>query len=271
VGAHLAVGHSSRFLAPSRNPPRSDGGVGFLESDLIDKRRPPADAGENIVRQGSHPRMFEGAKRGQRAESTTSAETHSQRVLKVARPTGPGVWRMVTSAPSVPSLGDELHDTGFGNAVSNHPTTVVHAFPRSRPIWALQAWRLRRVTEYIDTHLASALPLSKLAVIAGLSRMHFAAQFRMAMGLSPHQFVLRQRVERAKAMLAETKEEIVDIALSVGFQSQAHFTTVFKRFVGETPWRWRCRIRNRFHQKFDRPAEALGACEMSKMHDVDLR
>jgi AraC-like DNA-binding protein len=73
--------------------------------------------------------------------------------------------------------------------------------------------------------------------------MHFAAQFRLATGMSPHQFVLNRRIERAKTMLIGTAEELVSIALSVGFQSQAHFTTVFKRFVGETPHRWRCENR----------------------------
>ena len=107
----------------------------------------------------------------------------------------------------------------------------------------MQEWRLRRVAEYVEAHLTSRLTLQKLASVAGLSRMHFAAQFKLATGMSPHQFVLNRRIERAKTMLVETAEELVGVALGVGFQSQAHFTTVFKRFVGETPHRWRCENR----------------------------
>jgi AraC family transcriptional regulator len=81
--------------------------------------------------------------------------------------------------------------------------------------------------------------LASLAQAVGLSRMHFAAQFRAAMGVPPHEFVLRRRIECTQRLLLETDSTLVDIALSVGFQTQAHFTTVFKRFVGDTPHRWR--------------------------------
>ena len=71
--------------------------------------------------------------------------------------------------------------------------------------------------------------------------MHFAAQFRIATGFRPHEYLLRKRIERACDLLVTSDASLVDIALSVGFQTQAHFTTVFKRFMGETPHRWRCR------------------------------
>ena len=63
--------------------------------------------------------------------------------------------------------------------------------------------------------------------------MHFAAQFRSATGLRPHEFLLRRRIDHAQRLLAEPGTRLVDVALSVGFQTQAHFTTVFKRFVGQ--------------------------------------
>jgi len=69
--------------------------------------------------------------------------------------------------------------------------------------------------------------------------MHFAAQFRVATGTRPHDFVLHRRIERAQEMLRDRSLALVDIALCVGFQTQAHFTTVFKRFTGVTPHRWR--------------------------------
>jgi AraC family transcriptional regulator len=108
-----------------------------------------------------------------------------------------------------------------------------------RRIRPLQKWRLTRVEEYVQNHLADKIRLSELAAVAGLSRMHFASQFRMATGLRPHDFLLRRRVQRAEELLRGNSIAIVEIALTVGFQTQAHFTTVFKRFVGDTPYQWR--------------------------------
>ncbi len=110
--------------------------------------------------------------------------------------------------------------------------------PRSRT--PLPSWRLRRVLAHIDAHLEDPITLADLAGVAGLSRMHFAAQFRAATGLRPHEFLLRRRIDHARYLLADPRRKLVDVALSVGFQTQAHFTTVFKRIVGETPHRWRC-------------------------------
>ncbi len=103
----------------------------------------------------------------------------------------------------------------------------------------LQKWRLKRVIDHVDGHLARRITLADMAAAAGLTRMHFAAQFRTAMGMRPHDFVLRRRIDRARELLGDPERTLVDVALSVGFQTQAHFTTVFKRFAGETPHRWR--------------------------------
>ena len=108
-----------------------------------------------------------------------------------------------------------------------------------RPIQALQKWRLKRVVEYVDANLSNKVSLLDLAEVAGLSRMHFASQFRTATGLRPHEFLLRRRIRRSKELLRNSPMTIGRIALTVGFQTQAHFTTVFKRFVGCTPHQWR--------------------------------
>lgn len=105
----------------------------------------------------------------------------------------------------------------------------------------LSSWRLKRVLDYIDQHLAEPVRLADLARCAGLSRMYFAAQFRMATGLRPREYLLRKRIIRAQRMMATSHAPLVEVGLSVGFQSQAYFTTVFKRFVSEPPHRWRRR------------------------------
>jgi AraC family transcriptional regulator len=93
--------------------------------------------------------------------------------------------------------------------------------------------------EYVNAHLDEALSLADLAAVAGLSRMHFAAQFRAATGYRPHEYLLYQRIESAKSMLSGTDMPLAQVALSVGFQAQPHFSTVFKRITGESPARWR--------------------------------
>jgi AraC-like DNA-binding protein len=107
------------------------------------------------------------------------------------------------------------------------------------PARPLQKWRLKRVFDYVDTNLSSKISLLDLAAIAGLSRMHFACQFRAATGVRPHEFLLQRRVFRSKELMKGTSMTIAEIALTVGFLTQAHFTTVFKRFAGYTPRQWR--------------------------------
>jgi len=109
----------------------------------------------------------------------------------------------------------------------------------SRRCTPLQKWRMKRVTDHVDAHLSRRITLADMAAAAGLTRMHFAAQFRAASGMRPHDFVLQRRIERAQELLRDPELALVDVALSVGFQTQAHFTTVFKRFAGQTPHRWR--------------------------------
>jgi AraC family transcriptional regulator len=115
--------------------------------------------------------------------------------------------------------------------------------PRRR-LNALPKWRLRRVEEYVEAHLDRGIGLADLAKAAGLSRMHFAAQFRAATGYRPREYLLHQRIEHAKSLLSNTQMPIVEVALTVGFSSQAHFSTVFKRITSETPARWRCDRKN---------------------------
>jgi AraC family transcriptional regulator len=115
-----------------------------------------------------------------------------------------------------------------------------HVAPFERPkVGELARWRLKRALDYVEARIAEPVSLADLASATGLTRMHFAAQFRAATGLRPHEYLLHRRIERAQEMLVRTGMSVVDVALSVGFQTQSHFTSVFKRFVGQPPHAWR--------------------------------
>jgi AraC family transcriptional regulator len=103
----------------------------------------------------------------------------------------------------------------------------------------LPKWRRQRLEQYLADNIDKRVSLDDMAAAAGLSKMHFAAQFRAATGLRPHEYLLSLRIERAKAFLAAGQMSLVEVAFSTGFNAQAHFSTVFKRFTGTSPARWR--------------------------------
>ena len=145
------------------------------------------------------------------------------------------------SAPFAESASRPLIDTKLDGLRSETRDAATSDEPGAtqRQIRALQKWRLKRVVEYVENHLSEKNALSDLAAVAGFSRMHFASQFRTATGLRPHEFLLRRRIQRAEELLRNTTMPIAEIAPTVGFQTQAHLTIVFKRFAGCTPGRWR--------------------------------
>jgi len=94
---------------------------------------------------------------------------------------------------------------------------------------------IRRVIEYIEANLTCDLTLVELADVAHRSRYHFARMFRVSTGFSPHQFVIRRRVERARMLVTSTALPLHEIAAVVGFADQSHLTRQFRRLFGTTP------------------------------------
>ncbi len=95
--------------------------------------------------------------------------------------------------------------------------------------------RLRRVTAYIDVNLHRELRLAELSAVVHMSLFHFARLFKQSTGVSPHQFVVRRRIEKATALLATRGLSIRAIARAVGFRASGHFATTFRRITGVTP------------------------------------
>jgi AraC family transcriptional regulator len=100
-------------------------------------------------------------------------------------------------------------------------------------------WRLDRVVEYIEAHLADALSLEEMSAIACFSRFHFSRCFKRSMGVSPHRYVVQRRIDRSRLLLEQSNLPLVEIAISVGFDSQSSFSACFYREVGISPGRFR--------------------------------
>jgi AraC family transcriptional regulator len=114
---------------------------------------------------------------------------------------------------------------------------------RHRPVQIYQGGlgsaRLRRINELIDAKIEDDLSLDEMAQSVGLSTAHFARMFRKSTGETPHQFVLRQRIERAKAMLRAPSARVLDVAVASGFKTQQHFAQVFRDVCGISPTEYR--------------------------------
>jgi AraC family transcriptional regulator len=95
------------------------------------------------------------------------------------------------------------------------------------------------VREFINENLDEDLSLAEIAAVADLSQYHFARAFRKTTGLTPQQYLMRQRIERAKELLAKDDLPLVEVSLRAGFKNQSHFTTLFRKFTKLTPKTWR--------------------------------
>jgi len=102
---------------------------------------------------------------------------------------------------------------------------------------------LTAVLDYISANLHEPISLMDLAEVADVGVFHFAHVFKRRVGMPPHQYVLRKRVERAMSLMRNPEASIVDIALLCGFSSQSHLATAFRRITGTTPGAYRARIR----------------------------
>src|SRR6185295_4312733 len=103
----------------------------------------------------------------------------------------------------------------------------------------LAPWQVRRVLAHIDANLGTTIRNKDLAAIARLSTFHFAVAFRNSVGESPHEHLIRRRVERAQGLMLATDKSLSDIAAECGLADQAHLTRLFRRIVGESPAAWR--------------------------------
>jgi RpiB/LacA/LacB family sugar-phosphate isomerase len=99
--------------------------------------------------------------------------------------------------------------------------------------------RLQRVFSHVRENIAQELVVAELAQVVGMSQYYFSKLFKLSTGTTPHQYVMRQRVERAQEILRAGLTPLAEVATHVGFETQSHFTSVFRRLSGVTPKHYR--------------------------------
>jgi len=118
-----------------------------------------------------------------------------------------------------------------GHAVRHRPVRIYRG--------GLGSARLRKIKELVHAKMEDDLSLDEMAHSVGLSTAHFARMFRKSTGQTPHQFVLRQKLERAKSILRDPDARVLDVAVSCGFKTQQHFAQAFREVLGVSPTEYR--------------------------------
>jgi AraC-like DNA-binding protein len=117
---------------------------------------------------------------------------------------------------------------------------AIASLPATRASTREELWRrVNRARDYLRAHLAAPVRLSELATVACLSPFHLLRVFQSAFGLTPHQYLNRCRLERAKFLLEKTRIPVTAICLECGFTSLGSFSALFQKLCGMSPRAWR--------------------------------
>src|SRR6202158_3383996 len=103
----------------------------------------------------------------------------------------------------------------------------------------LAAWQILRVRAYVDSNLHRTIHIRDLSAVARRSPAHFSRKFKLAVGESPHAYLVRRRLERARHLMMTSAASLSEIALSVGFADQAHLCRLFRQAFDQSPAHWR--------------------------------
>jgi AraC family transcriptional regulator len=138
-------------------------------------------------------------------------------------------------------LGGRLYVDSLANVLAVHLLRNYTVAGKVVPHHAggLSGRKLREVTIFMEQNCMRDLHLEELALVAGISRFHFAHEFKRMTGASPHQYLMKVRIEHAKTLLKRSALPLVEVGLRSGFSHQSHFTRLFRRFTGTTPQSYR--------------------------------
>ncbi|MFT5117594.1 MAG: AraC-like DNA-binding protein [Kiritimatiellia bacterium] len=138
--------------------------------------------------------------------------------------------------PSMKPLVAELVLRGLSNRLSSNSSNIEHRIHGDR-------LDLNMIQQYIHAHIADKIQVSELAQLCDLSASHFYQKFRDKTGVSPHQYLILERIKVARFLLGNTNKNLTDICFSLGFSSQSAFTNTFTKKVGCSPSHYRNSLR----------------------------
>jgi AraC family transcriptional regulator len=140
--------------------------------------------------------------------------------------------------------GDHMYAEVLGGLLAHELLHLNGAIPASRRAdrGGLARWQQKRVTDFMEEHLAGDMSLDVLADLVRLNRYHFLRSFKRSFGEPPYRYWTGRRIERAKALLANPRTSITGIALDVGFSGTSAFSATFHRITGQTPTDYRRNI-----------------------------
>ncbi|WP_337884229.1 AraC family transcriptional regulator [Fischerella thermalis] len=139
------------------------------------------------------------------------------------------------------NLGGRLYIESLANVLAVHLLRQYSALKPRLSVYegGLRERQLSQVLEYINEHLNQDIKLADLAKLLGMSQFHFSHLFKRSIGTAPYQYLLQQRIERAKQLLRQTDQSIMEIAFLCGFNSHSHLSKQFRQLTGMTPTAYR--------------------------------
>ena len=161
-------------------------------------------------------------------------------ILAQIRPRGGDEFWPVIVTPPQPALAYSSQSGSEEHGLRPRLETLsLHCRAPARTHGGLSPAALRRIRDFVDSHLERTIDLGSLAATAELSLYHFARAFKRSEGVTPHAFIMERRVAKARELLIGTDLPLSEIALRVGFADQSHFTRRFRKAVGLSPGRFR--------------------------------
>jgi AraC-like DNA-binding protein len=175
-------------------------------------------------------------------------EANAPRIRDLSYKPGVGVNDVTISSLGsllLPALRhpDQANPLFVGHVLLALGVHVAQTYGGMRPVsrlvlGGLAPWQERRAKEMIDANLGGVL-VEELARECGFSKAHFSRAFSRSVGMAPHRWLMKRRIEVVKETLRDGRMSVSDVAAACGFCDQAHLTRVFTKMVGTSPRAWR--------------------------------
>ena len=131
-----------------------------------------------------------------------------------------------------------LYVESIGHILATHVLrrySIQGQVSNQKPTNKISKHKFKQAVEYINDNLSQDITLAELANLVDMNQYQFTREFKVAIGTSPHKYLLERRIEQAKELLSRTQISIAEISYNIGFSSQSHFTSTFRRLTGTTP------------------------------------